>query len=61
MGNNENIGIEFSKPKTEKITVRVDENELRQLRATAKENGIPFSLIVKNMIYKYNRGLVQFL
>ncbi|API85854.1 MULTISPECIES: CopG family antitoxin [Francisella] len=56
----ENHTIEF-KSKTTPINVRIDENELQTLKNTASQHGVGYSVIVKSLIYKFNRNLINFL
>ncbi|MED7820139.1 MULTISPECIES: CopG family transcriptional regulator [unclassified Francisella] len=56
----ENHTIEF-KSKTIPINVRIDENELQTLKNTASQHGVGYSVIVKSLIYKFNRNLINFL
>ncbi|WP_265658078.1 CopG family transcriptional regulator [Francisella philomiragia] len=56
----QNHNIDF-KTKTIPITLRIDENELQQLKNTANQYGVGYSVIVKSLIYKFNRNLINFL
>ncbi|OIN84244.1 CopG family antitoxin [Francisella sp. TX07-6608] len=56
----ENYNIDF-KTKTIPITLRLDENELQTLKNTASQHGVGYSVIVKSLIYKFNRNLINFL
>ncbi|AVC43457.1 CopG family transcriptional regulator [Francisella tularensis subsp. novicida] len=56
----QNHNIDF-KSKTIPITLRIDENELQTLKNTANQHGVGYSVIVKSLIYKFNRNLINFL
>ncbi|AIT08958.1 CopG family transcriptional regulator [Candidatus Francisella endociliophora] len=56
----QNHNIEF-KSKTIPVTLRIDENELQTLKNTASQHGVGYSVIVKSLVYKFNRNMINFL
>jgi len=49
------------KSKTLPITIRLDEHELQQLKSFASEHGVGYSVVIKSLVYKFNRNLINFL
>lgn len=56
----QNHSIDF-KSKTLPITIRLDENELQQLKNIASEHGVGYSVVIKSLVYRFNRNLINFL
>ncbi|MFC4892824.1 CopG family antitoxin [Pseudofrancisella aestuarii] len=56
----QNHNLDF-KTKTVPITLRIDENELQQLKNISKENGIPYATLIKSLIFRFNRNLINFM
>ncbi len=49
----------YSLNKQKRINIRMNERDLRKIRAKAIEEGIPYQSLIAMLIHKYNEGKVS--
>jgi predicted DNA binding CopG/RHH family protein len=49
----------YSLNKEKRINIRMNERDLRKIRAKAIEEGIPYQSLIAMLIHKYNEGKVS--
>jgi predicted DNA binding CopG/RHH family protein len=49
----------YSLNKPKRINIRMNERDLRKIRAKAIEEGIPYQSLISMLIHKYNEGKVS--
>jgi predicted DNA binding CopG/RHH family protein len=49
----------YSLNKQKRINIRMNERDLRKIRAKAIEEGIPYQSLISMLIHKYNEGKVS--
>jgi predicted DNA binding CopG/RHH family protein len=49
----------YSLNKQKRINIRMNERDLRRIRAKAIEEGIPYQSLITMLIHKYNEGKVS--
>lgn len=49
----------YSLNKQKRINIRMNERDLRKIRARAIEEGIPYQSLIAMLIHKYNEGKVS--